>query len=396
MALAGLKRVQSWLGTKLELSRGGGSRTIRSMEGLRGFAALLVFVVHYAYFIAPYLGGSPAFAATVERLSQVGNTGVDLFFVLSGYLIYGSLMARAQPFGPYLARRVTRIYPVFIIVFAVYAALSYVVPGSERIPQALPDSVLYYAANLLLLGPLLVPVWPLVPVTWSLSYEVFFYAFAPLLITAFSLRQRSAAWRVTFFLLLAGIFLAVCAFFPGRSRLATFAAGVLLYEALRFTRLRVPGALATAAVCAAGLGVYLALYRGRADVPLSTLVLSLTFFTLCFHLFSPGQSWLRRTLEWTPLRRFGNMSYSFYMTHVLSMNLLTLLLPAPGTLFGGSAPLIYVALLPLFFLASWLPAFALFLAVERPLSLNPQREPLPPKVEATDAPRLARRNSSSA
>lgn len=377
------------MGAKLELSRGG-SRTIRSMEGLRGFAALLVFGVHYAYFIVPYLGDSPGFAAAVDRLSQVGNTGVDLFFVLSGYLIYGSLMARAQPFGPYLARRATRVYPVFLVVFAVYAALSYALPGGERVPQALPDAVLYYAANLLLLGPLLVPVWPLVPVAWSLSYEVFFYALAPLLVTAFGLRRRSTAWRVTFFLLLAGLFLAVCAFFPGRSRLATFAAGVLLYEALRSTRLRVPGALTTAAVCAAGLGAYLALFRGRADVPLSTLVLSLTFFTLCFHLFSPGESWLRRAFEWTPLRRFGNMSYSFYLTHVLSMNLLTLLLPGSGTPLGGSAPLVYAALLPLFFLVSWLPAFALFLAVERPLSLNPRRNPSPQPAEAAGSSRLVR------
>ena len=112
------------------------------MEGLRGLAALLVFGVHYAYFVGPYLGHAPTFAAAVERLSQVGNTGVDLFFVLSGYLIYGSLMARAQPVGPYLARRVTRIYPVFIVVFVVYAALSYVVPGGERTPQTLPDAVL--------------------------------------------------------------------------------------------------------------------------------------------------------------------------------------------------------------------------------------------------------------
>ena len=385
MVLDGLDKVRSWLDAKLELSRGGGSRTIRSMEGLRGFAALLVFGVHYAYFIAPYLEHAPTFAAAAERLSQVGNTGVDLFFVLSGYLIYGSLMARAQPFGPYLARRVTRVYPVFLVVFAVYAALSYVVPGSERIPQTLPDAVLYYAANLLLLGPLLVPVWPLVPVAWSLSYEVFFYALAPLLVTAFSLRRRSAVWRVTFFVLLAGLFLAVCAFFPGRSRLATFAAGVLLYEALRFARLRVPSALTTAAVCAAGFGTYLALYRGRADVPLSTLVLSLTFFTLCFHLFSPGESWLRRAFEWTPLRRFGNMSYSFYLTHVLSMNLLTLLLPGPGTPLGESAPLVYAALLPLFFLVSWVPAFALFVTVERPLSFNPRRNPLPPPQPAEAA-----------
>ena len=383
------------MGAKLELSRGGGSRNVRSMEGLRGFAALMVFGVHYAYFVGPYLGRSPGFAAAVDRLSQVGNTGVDLFFVLSGYLIYGSLMARVQPFGPYLARRVTRIYPVFTAVFVVYAAFSYAVPGGERVPQALPDALFYYAANLLLLGPLLVPVWPLVPVAWSLSYEVFFYALAPLLITAFNLRRRSAAWRVTFFLLLAGLFLAACAFFPGRSRLATFAAGVLLYEALRFTRLRPPGALTTAALCVAGLGGYLALFRGRADVPLSTLVLSLTFFTLCFHLFSPGESWLRRVFEWTPLRRFGNMSYSFYLTHVLSMNLLTLLLPAPGTPLGGSAPLVYAALLPLFFLVSWLPALALFLTVERPLSLNPRRNRLPPKPAAAGSSRLARESGGT-
>ena len=107
-----------WLTQKFELSRGGDASNLRAMEGLRGFAVSLVFLVHYVTLVQPWLQGNGAILRLSSALHTVGNTGVDLFFVLSGYLIYGSLISRAQPFARFMSRRITRIYPTFLVVFA--------------------------------------------------------------------------------------------------------------------------------------------------------------------------------------------------------------------------------------------------------------------------------------
>ena len=61
-------------------------------------------------------------------LEGMGHAGVDLFFVLSGYLIYGSVVTRYQPFLPFIGRRLQRIYPAFAATFAMYVVLSLLFP----------------------------------------------------------------------------------------------------------------------------------------------------------------------------------------------------------------------------------------------------------------------------
>ena len=75
-----------WLTQRFELSRGGGDHNVRPMEGLRGFAVFLVFLVHYATLISPWIAQPSALFNVATALHTIGNAGVDLFFVLSGYL----------------------------------------------------------------------------------------------------------------------------------------------------------------------------------------------------------------------------------------------------------------------------------------------------------------------
>ena len=70
-----------------ELSRGGEQHNVRAMEGLRGFAVVLVFLTHYATLSAPWVTDGSALASVMRAGHAIGNSGVDLFFVLSGYLI---------------------------------------------------------------------------------------------------------------------------------------------------------------------------------------------------------------------------------------------------------------------------------------------------------------------
>jgi peptidoglycan/LPS O-acetylase OafA/YrhL len=106
--------------TQFELSRRGDAQNVRSMEGLRGFAVLLVFLVHYVALISPWITKNSQLDRILVAIHTIGNAGVDLFFVLSGYLIYCSMMGRPQGAMRFLRRRVARIYPAFCVVFGLY------------------------------------------------------------------------------------------------------------------------------------------------------------------------------------------------------------------------------------------------------------------------------------
>ena len=131
-----------WLRARFELSRGGAGQNIRPMEGLRGFAVFLVFLVHYANLIRPWLLPESSLLEFAKALRLVGSSGVDLFFVLSGFVIYGSLISREQPFGRFLLRRVRRIYPAFIVVLSGYVVLSLCAGG-----ESLSHPLIYASPN---------------------------------------------------------------------------------------------------------------------------------------------------------------------------------------------------------------------------------------------------------
>jgi peptidoglycan/LPS O-acetylase OafA/YrhL len=95
-----------------------GPRHVRALDGIRGLAVLLVFIFHVSNYL-PILSPS---AALLHRIAALGWVGVDLFFVLSGYLITGVLL-RAKSANNYYqvfyARRVLRILPLyFVVMFA--------------------------------------------------------------------------------------------------------------------------------------------------------------------------------------------------------------------------------------------------------------------------------------
>src|SRR5690242_8704966 len=91
----------------------GSNGRLRPMEGLRGLAVLMVFFVHLDALFGVYARHSTLLSRPLHFLGIVGNAGVDLFFVLSGYLIYGALMRHTVGFIDFLRRRAERIYPTF-------------------------------------------------------------------------------------------------------------------------------------------------------------------------------------------------------------------------------------------------------------------------------------------
>jgi len=239
MALASVvNNCVAWLREELETSRGE-HRSIRAMEGLRGFAVFLVFLVHYITLSSPWVPATSALSRPAEWLHSLGNAGVDLFFVLSGYLIYGALIAKPQQFTRYMRRRVRRIYPTFSAVFALYVALSLVVRGESKLPDSSAGTAVYLLQNFFLL-PGLVDIRPMISVAWSLSYEMFYYLTIPLVISVLRLRNWSPEARIA--LLIVGSLTGFVYFgaFGGPVRLLMFLSGILLYELTTYWKASLP------------------------------------------------------------------------------------------------------------------------------------------------------------
>src|SRR6516164_1060933 len=94
---------------------------VASLEGLRGLAILLVFLCHYYDIIWRDLPSqSRAFSKFGLLLVGAGGTGVDLFFVLSGFLIYGAVCSPRFNARRFIVRRAVRIYPAFLAVLLLY------------------------------------------------------------------------------------------------------------------------------------------------------------------------------------------------------------------------------------------------------------------------------------
>jgi peptidoglycan/LPS O-acetylase OafA/YrhL len=154
----------------------GSSKHIDSLDGLRGIAILLVFFFHYL----PRNARNP-----LSLLASLGWTGVDLFFVLSGFLITGILYdTRESPnfLTAFYARRALRLLPVYLLAVGLVLISSFML----RVPiswEAVPFFI--YGANIMLPlkhgAPDFTPYFSCVHF-WSLALEEQFYSLWPLVV----------------------------------------------------------------------------------------------------------------------------------------------------------------------------------------------------------------------
>ena len=353
------------------------------MEGMRGLAVLLVFFVHYCTLVVPWLPPQSAIVSLADALRTLGHAGVDLFFVLSGYLIYGSLIAKPQPFLRFMSRRVVRIYPAFLVVTCVYVVLSFLFPEQSKMPAELSRAALYLAQNLMLL-PGLFPIEALNTVAWSLSYEMFYYLIVPIVIGLLGLRDWTAAKRCALVGAIAIATAIYCAACGGHVRLIMFISGILLYEVLKEGRCKsLQSSPIAFAALLLGLCAMLIPTAGSLGYTLKIVGLFVAFFLLCLTCFGLPASLASNMFRWTPARWLGNMSYSYYLIHGLALKFGFLVF---GKIWPAShvhGVLFWVLLAPMFALTLAVSA-GLFLAIERPLSLQtkPKRPPVPSVVRA--------------
>lgn len=150
---------------------------LRSIQMLRGLAALAVLLFHTYLIVGrdKYLDAKP-----FGDVFAFGYIGVDIFFVLSGFII---LAAHHRDIGQpdrlprYLYRRWARLYPIYWVYLAGVVGLMLVGIGDQG-RMALGNLV----SSIVLIK--LMPEAPPLSVAWSLFHEVMFYAFFALLIAS--------------------------------------------------------------------------------------------------------------------------------------------------------------------------------------------------------------------
>jgi peptidoglycan/LPS O-acetylase OafA/YrhL len=175
---------------------------IPELDGLRGIAILFVVVWHYFYFYPDPNHRPTALLHKLyvyfERCIAVGWSGVDLFFVLSGFLIGGILLdVRTSPFyfKTFYLRRFFRIIPIYYAWVTLYVFLAILSFAFGRHTDALGEPKIWYdvGAHFLFLQNLgfihysgLGSAWFVS--TWSLAVEEQFYLAAPMIIRWLSSR----------------------------------------------------------------------------------------------------------------------------------------------------------------------------------------------------------------
>ena len=295
------------------------ARRAPALDGARGVAALLVFGKHFGTLALPWTPDQGA-VQTLFQMLDVGSLGVDLFFLLSGYLIYGSLMRKSQTFGPYFARRLQRIYPAFIVVFLLYVLLMWLVPSRSKIPGPFwPAGVGYLLANLALL-PGVFPIPPLMTVAWSLSYELAAYLGWPALIGGLRFRSWSRGVRIGLLTLGTVLILWNAPSQPEQPliKFGVLLAGGVVWEVAQSSAApRLPGWGLVGLLAVVPLTRWLLMTDEVAVVQRWILI---CLVVLLYDLVKTPESVTGRLLSQPRLRQFGWISYSFYLLHGLMLH----------------------------------------------------------------------------
>ena len=153
-------------------------RRVPEIDGLRAVAILLVIAYHY---LEPLDMNANGWRFVVLAPARMGWVGVDLFFVLSGYLIASILLAnRDAPafFSTFYIRRFCRILPLYLPVVAVLYLRHEKLYGGPQPPliQYLTFTHNFWIATAREFGN------SLLAVTWSLAIEEQFYVLLPALV----------------------------------------------------------------------------------------------------------------------------------------------------------------------------------------------------------------------
>lgn len=291
-------------------------RRLDHLDGLRGILAWWVVAGHIGHTV-----GSGSYLLLSNGLA------VDVFIILSGFVIYRLLDLKQEPYGAYIARRAFRLFPAYLpvliisaLMLPIFAEASQTAPivtertilRAEQAELAMRDLAPHFTAHLVLAqgvvpnAVLPASAYTIVGQAWSVSMEWQFYLLAPAVLFAVE-RRRFALLALCATTLILSAPMIGAGFVGAKAHL--FGIGIATYLFLRDRR---PGAIAAITIFAAvGLAI---------DGPEQLIPLALWLAAL-----SP----LQRVLTWQPLVWLGDRTYSVYLIHMIPIYAAAWLAP-PG------------------------------------------------------------------
>ena len=339
---------------------------LASIQALRGLAALGVVLYHTHIILAQY--GYPA-AELFPHFARHGMLGVNLLFVLSGFIIWrahGSQLGHKHALRPYLRRRALRIYPLYWLFLSAYLLAAACGFGTPDFAGDLPNLLSSYA----LLDPAGTLTLPL-QIAWTLLYEIRFYLLfalffwsVPLAVAVFAL------WGLAIVLAQPlGLATLSSLLSPWNTYFLWGIAAALVVD-------RLSPCLAIAAL-PLGVAMLLAyvLQFNFTMAQLSARPDLLFWLAPAFALIVMGLVRLERHLGWAAPRALtllGDASYAIYLVHSACLSALAIALKAMPWQIALPAPLLFIAMA----VASTGVGYAAHCVIERPL-LARLRRPRP-------------------
>jgi len=322
---------------------------IQSLDALRGFAALFVMMYHITMQSTPHSAPAIAF----KQLFSLGWSGVDLFFVLSGFLITGLLVeakGSTNYFRVFYARRALRILPLYYVTLIVLFGGPLFVKLPHDFVVPLRDQLWFwvYLQNFHWLGSKFAGLTgPL----WSLAIEEQFYLVWPLLILLASRKQ--ALWLCAGCLALSVGYrtfalnstLHLDTYYSTQARLDGLSIGsaitLLAADPGWLTRIRriVPAIAIGSTVMLATSGLKLSGTHGP-FYPLLYLSVALIYGCLLIVALRTDFSGPAKILRSRFLRFYGRYSYALYVVHVPIMTVLWHVGVTPDNLSLGGSDLV--------------------------------------------------------
>lgn len=181
----------------------------KALDGLRGLAIMAVMLSHSRFLFL----GHPELEASVGSWFEGGALGVDLFFVLSGFLITSQLIESKETRGTislreFYVNRVTRLLPALYLMLAVFLVVNILDgrPLSTLLPSVLASVFFFLNVKSQVSGNVIFDLIPL----WSLSLEEQFYLAWPFVVPVLLRRSaRTTATMIVSVFLLSGVWRAI-------------------------------------------------------------------------------------------------------------------------------------------------------------------------------------------
>ncbi|SCL32582.1 Peptidoglycan/LPS O-acetylase OafA/YrhL, contains acyltransferase and SGNH-hydrolase domains [Micromonospora nigra] len=321
------------------------ARRLPSLTGLRWIAALLVFGFHAG---TMRIIADPGPQAALGAVFTLGLSGVQFFFILSGFVLVWS----ARPGDSrrrFWRRRLAKIYPNHLLLWALALAVAWWFADPVDPVAALENLLLVQAWD-----PRPGYFYSINTVSWSLSCELFFYLCLPLVLPVLHRTRSAVLWTVV-----VAVPLVILALWPGQVlvpeesrwwftqvfplvRSTEFWMGVAAAELMRRGHWRGPG-LPLAGVIFVGVWVVTSQWV-RAE--LWAAVLSAAYLLVITAAARADVRGDRSPLRARPMVWLGEVSFAFYLVHVFVIMTLLRLTGDWGTgLPGWWGPLAVVGFL---------------------------------------------------